>query len=77
MSKPETQLESLRRRGYLGSMRDPFWNAEKGIHECCGAPRYYYHRIGCPACVGPLVERVEPPPTYEGTPPPIHLYSTL
>lgn len=50
MGKYSKQIEELREKGLLGSTSDPFWNPDKGIHECCGSPRSYYHRDGCPAC---------------------------
>lgn len=44
----KTQIEVLREQGLLGSALDPFWNGK--MHECCGSPRSYYHKPGCPAC---------------------------
>lgn len=42
------QIQHLREAGLLGSKGDPFWTGEG--HSCCGSPRSYYHKVGCPAC---------------------------
>lgn len=44
------QIEMLKDQGLFGSTKDPFWNKETKTHDCCGSPRAYYHRKGCPAC---------------------------
>lgn len=64
----KTQIERLKERGFYGSAEDPFWNPEKGIHECCGAVRPYYHRSSCPACVGEIEERAIPIPRTQPKP---------
>lgn len=49
-----SQIEKLREQGLLGSVEDSKWNGK--MHECCGSTRSYYHRAGCPLCVGKLEE---------------------
>lgn len=41
------QIAKLKRDGLYGSSRDPMWNPRTRMHDCCGAPRAYYHRKGC------------------------------
>lgn len=45
-----TQIERLKKSGYYGSTKDPYWNKEKKQHDCCGATRAFYHKRGCKAC---------------------------
>lgn len=46
----KTQIEKLKEDGLYGSVKDPQWNKELQRHDCCGSPRSFYHRKGCPLC---------------------------
>lgn len=43
----QNQIAKLKRDGLYGSSSDPMWNPRTRMHDCCGAPRAYYHRKGC------------------------------
>ena len=47
-----SRIEQLKADGLYGSMRDPMWNPVTKQHDCCGAPRAYYHKKGCPLVNG-------------------------
>jgi len=51
----QTQIEKLKRDGLYGSSSDPMWNPRTRMHDCCGAPRAYYHRKGCKVAGNRLV----------------------
>lgn len=46
----QTQIARLKETGYYGSTKDPQWNKVTKRQDCCGSPRAYYHRQGCPLC---------------------------
>lgn len=48
----QTQIQKLKEAGLYGSTGDPQWNPVTRRHDCCGAPRAYYHLKGCPLCSG-------------------------
>lgn len=56
----QTQIEKLKEQGLYGSRKDPYFDPESGTHKCCGSPRAYYHRAGCPLCVGRVQKESEP-----------------
>jgi hypothetical protein len=46
----QKQIAKLKEDGLYGSTKDPQYNRVTKKQDCCGSPRAYYHRKGCPLC---------------------------